>query len=166
MGKVKLGAPSKNSINHFNHPQTPYPLGIFTCDACKEESNGISYHCNPCGLDLHVPCAVLSLSVTHRSHHHPLQIIFPSVHSQTEVFSCDVCNVCKSLGQDKFWKYSCHSCDFDAHLNVLYKDAIISELSSGIIWATRSIDSSIHVEGEGGGRGVLAEVMVGYGGGG
>nr|GMD26095.1 uncharacterized protein LOC109186382 [Ipomoea batatas] len=37
------------------------------------------------------------LSVTHRSHHHPLQIIFPSVHSQTEVFSCDVC---KSLGQD------------------------------------------------------------------
>nr|GME14072.1 uncharacterized protein LOC109186382 [Ipomoea batatas] len=41
------------------------------------------------------------LSVTHRSHHHPLQIIFPSVHSQTEVFSCDVC---KSLGQGKFWK--------------------------------------------------------------
>nr|GMC54820.1 uncharacterized protein LOC109186382 [Ipomoea batatas] len=36
------------------------------------------------------------LSVTHRSHHHRLQIIFPSVHSQTEVFSCDVC---KSLGQ-------------------------------------------------------------------
>nr|GMD73775.1 uncharacterized protein LOC109186382 [Ipomoea batatas] len=64
------------------------------------------------------------LSVTHRSHHHRLQIIFPSVHSQTEVFSCDVC---KSLGQGN------------------------------------STNSSIHVEGEGGGRGVLAEVVVGYG---
>nr|GME16215.1 uncharacterized LOC107803974 [Ipomoea batatas] len=184
MGKVKLGAPSKNSITHFSHPhplelittpssssssllsshscsacklqllsgspfyackacnfslhsdcfklhkeithpfhshhfftllpQTPYPSGRFTCDACGEQSDGFSYRCSPCGLDLHVQCAVLPLSITHRSHHHPLQIIFPSVHSRMEVFSCDVC---KGLGQGKFWKYRCHSCDFDAHLN-------------------------------------------------
>nr|GMD71779.1 uncharacterized LOC107803974 [Ipomoea batatas] len=182
MGKVKLGAPSKNSITHFSHPhpleliitpspssslsshscsacklqllsgspiyacktcnfslhsdcfnlhkeithpfhshhvftllpQTPYPSGRFSCDACGEQSDGFSYRCSPCGLDLHVQCAVLPLSVTHRSHHHPLQIIFPSVHSRMDVFSCDVC---KSLGQGKFWKYRCDSCDFDAHLN-------------------------------------------------
>ncbi|XP_031114000.1 uncharacterized protein LOC116017530 [Ipomoea triloba] len=95
-------------------PQTPYPSGRFTCDACGEQSDGFSYRCTPCGLDLHVQCAVLPLSITHRSHHHPLQIVFPSVHSRMEVFSCDVC---KSLGQGKFWKYRCHSCDFDAHLN-------------------------------------------------
>ncbi|XP_019191884.1 PREDICTED: uncharacterized protein LOC109186382 [Ipomoea nil] len=95
-------------------PKAPYPFGLFTCDACGGESDGFSYHCIPCGLDLHVQCAVLPLSVTHHSHHHPLQIIFPSPHSQTQVFSCDIC---KSLGQGKFWKYRCHSCDFDAHLN-------------------------------------------------
>ncbi|KAL0464373.1 UNVERIFIED_CONTAM: hypothetical protein Slati_0324900 [Sesamum latifolium] len=39
-----------------------YAEGLFNCDACGETGNGFSYHCKPCGIDLHILCAAMPLS--------------------------------------------------------------------------------------------------------
>ncbi|GFZ00644.1 hypothetical protein Acr_14g0002790 [Actinidia rufa] len=93
-------------------PTPSYPEGLFSCDACGSHGNGFSYHCKPCGLDLHVVCASAPLSLSHRSHHHHLTLAFsPPYHNKS--FSCDICG---SAGADH-WLYRCGSCDFDAHLS-------------------------------------------------
>ncbi|XP_049378080.1 uncharacterized protein LOC125842817 [Solanum stenotomum] len=93
-------------------PKSIYPEGNFRCDACGETGDGFSYHCNSCGIDLHILCAVLPQYITHRSHRHQLEIQFSSPYP-SKSFRCDIC---KNIGT-KQWLYRCHTCGFDAHLN-------------------------------------------------
>ncbi|KAH0726164.1 hypothetical protein KY285_001872 [Solanum tuberosum] len=93
-------------------PKSIYPEGNFRCDACGETGDGFSYHCNSCGIDLHILCAVLPQYITHRSHRHQLEIQFSSPYS-SKSFRCDIC---KNIGANQ-WLYRCHTCGFDAHLN-------------------------------------------------
>ncbi|EYU27130.1 hypothetical protein MIMGU_mgv1a019848mg, partial [Erythranthe guttata] len=88
-----------------------YGEGRFQCDACSERGKGYSYHCQPCGIDLHVHCAMLPLSVTHGSHVHKLNLTFESPYPEKK-FSCDICT---SIGSCQ-WLYTCKSCGFDAHV--------------------------------------------------
>ncbi|EYU27105.1 hypothetical protein MIMGU_mgv1a026194mg, partial [Erythranthe guttata] len=78
-----------------------YGEGQFRCDACRESGNGYSYHCRICGIDLHVSCAMLPLSVTRVSHVHTLHL-FP-------------CDICMKPGSRQ-WLYRCKPCGFNAHL--------------------------------------------------
>ncbi|KAK4738333.1 hypothetical protein R3W88_002030 [Solanum pinnatisectum] len=93
-------------------PKSIYPEGNFRCDACGETGDGFSYHCNSCGIDLHILCAVLPHYITHRSHCHQLEIQFSSPYP-SKSFRCDIC---KNIGTNQ-WLYRCHTCGFDAHLN-------------------------------------------------
>lgn len=92
--------------------QPAYADGMFKCDACGEIGDGFSYHCKPCGNDLHILCSVIPLSITHASHVHKLELTFGS-HYPTKDFCCDIC---KRVGSDH-WIYRCNLCAFDAHLH-------------------------------------------------
>ncbi|EYU27122.1 hypothetical protein MIMGU_mgv1a017892mg [Erythranthe guttata] len=84
---------------------------LFRCDACQQRGDGFSYHCKPCGFDLHVLCATLPFSITHESH---------AIH-KLELITCELskskfnCSICMKLGLRQ-WLYRCKSCGFDAHL--------------------------------------------------
>ncbi|KAL8062145.1 hypothetical protein ABFX02_02G127500 [Erythranthe guttata] len=96
-----------------------YGKGRFRCDACRESGYGYSYHCRLCGIDLHVSCAMLPLSVTHDSHVHTLYLIFESLYSNNK-FPCDVC----MRPGSRQWLYRCKPCGFNAHLNCAAGDIV------------------------------------------
>ncbi|KAI3733928.1 hypothetical protein L6452_13387 [Arctium lappa] len=111
-----------NLITHPSHPQHTlsllptciYPGGFFRCDACTQQGNRFSYHCQICDFDLHVLCASKPLSVTHPTHPHPLHLTFTSPYGEKLGFSCDLC---RNVGSGDQWLYRCVSCEFDAHLH-------------------------------------------------
>ncbi|KAJ8505235.1 hypothetical protein OPV22_006121 [Ensete ventricosum] len=106
-------------IRHPAHPQhsltlltvPTYKEGSFNCDACGRDGAGFSYHCEPCGVDLHSMCASMPLSVSHGAHEHPLSLVF-SVPYENNGFSCDLCG---GMGSSH-WLYRCAMCEFDAHI--------------------------------------------------
>ncbi|KAG6395062.1 hypothetical protein SASPL_145653 [Salvia splendens] len=93
------------------YPKPVYPEGLFNCDACGNRGDAFSYHCSPCGVDLHTTCASLPLKLTHHLHNHALDLAFSAPY-QGNSFSCDIC---KKLGS-KTWLYRCAACEFDVHL--------------------------------------------------
>ncbi|KAL6569761.1 hypothetical protein OROMI_014275 [Orobanche minor] len=97
-------------------PKPVYPEGIFNCDACGNHGAGFSYHCSPCGVDLHTTCATLPNQLAHKSHHHQLALCFAAPYPGN-AFSCDVC---KRAGS-KTWMYRCNDCEFDVHLTCVRK---------------------------------------------
>ncbi|KAL3815033.1 hypothetical protein ACJIZ3_016301 [Penstemon smallii] len=111
--------------NHtlFLHPKPVYPEGLFNCDACGHQGGGFSYHCSPCGIDLHTICATLPEKMTHQCHQHELSLTFQAPYHKNN-FSCDVC---KSVGS-KTWLYRCNICEFDVHLTCV--TTIISKVTS------------------------------------
>ncbi|KAG6395063.1 hypothetical protein SASPL_145654 [Salvia splendens] len=101
---------------HKDHPLTllaesAYAGGEFSCDACAQRGSGFSYHCKPCGLDLHILCAAAPLSLATPRHAHKLGLAFAAPYD-TKSFMCDVC---RFHGGDH-WLYRCIACGFDAHL--------------------------------------------------
>ncbi|KAK4414405.1 hypothetical protein Salat_2853500 [Sesamum alatum] len=108
----KITHPSHKDHAFTLLPEPAYAEGLFNCDACGETGSGFSYHCKPCGIDLHVLCAAMPMSVTHVWHTHALALTFGSPYSDKAF----VCDICKSPGSDH-WLYRCSSCGFDAHLN-------------------------------------------------
>ncbi|EYU27108.1 hypothetical protein MIMGU_mgv1a022256mg, partial [Erythranthe guttata] len=88
-----------------------YKEGRFRCDACGEKGKGFSYHCDPCGTDLHNYCAVMPFSVTHDCHVHRLKLVFGSLYANKK-FSCAICQMPGS----RQWLYRCRPCEFYAHL--------------------------------------------------
>ncbi|KAL1535914.1 hypothetical protein AAHA92_28637 [Salvia divinorum] len=93
------------------YPKPVYPEALFNCDACGNRGAAFSYHCSPCGIDLHTTCASLPLKLTHRLHAHALDLTFSAPYPGNS-FSCDIC---KKLGS-KMWLYRCAACEFDVHL--------------------------------------------------
>ncbi|KAL6569759.1 hypothetical protein OROMI_014273 [Orobanche minor] len=90
-------------------PNPAYPEGLFNCDACGQTGKGFSYHCKPCGVDLHILCAVMPLALTCIHHPHELKLTFGD-----KSFSCDICKIQVA---SRHWLYRCNPCGFDAHLN-------------------------------------------------
>ncbi|XP_073126206.1 protein VACUOLELESS GAMETOPHYTES-like [Henckelia pumila] len=93
-------------------PKPVYPEGVFKCDACGIQGDGFSYHCSPCGTDLHSICASLPMTLSHNCHQqHYLSLTFSAPYAGN-AFSCDIC---KRVGS-KTWLYRCNLCEFDVHL--------------------------------------------------
>ncbi|KAL3622423.1 hypothetical protein CASFOL_033834 [Castilleja foliolosa] len=98
-------------------PRPVYPEGLFRCDACGNQGGGFSYHCGPCGIDLHTTCATLPTQFAHKCHRHHLRLHYAAPYPGN-AFSCDVCNRAGS----RTWIYSCcEGCEFDAHLTCVAK---------------------------------------------
>ncbi|CAN6464073.1 unnamed protein product [Victoria cruziana] len=108
-------------ITHPSHPAhrltllplCSYPGATFSCDACSRSSSCFSYNCAHCSFDLHVYCATMPLTVSHRSHPHRLSLSFACPYPEDGDFNCDLC---RGRGGSA-WLYRCAYCGFDAHLD-------------------------------------------------
>ncbi|OWM69248.1 uncharacterized protein LOC116211693 [Punica granatum] len=85
----------------------------FRCRGCGNPGNGFSYNCNVCSQDYHSLCTLKPLSITHRSHSHPLILEFAPAY-EGKGFRCDLC---QNPGGLDHWFYSCSGCGFDVHLD-------------------------------------------------
>ncbi|KAK9909974.1 hypothetical protein M0R45_033952 [Rubus argutus] len=107
-------------ILHKSHPKhplllslPPYRNGEFTCNACGECSTSFAFHCPKCKFDLHVQCATLPQTPTHRHHHqHPLTLLFLSPNIPEKKINCDLCK-----GSISHWLYYCEDCDYANHIH-------------------------------------------------
>ncbi|RZR95486.1 hypothetical protein BHM03_00024341 [Ensete ventricosum] len=110
----------------IRHPAHPHSLNLFAtppskegpsnCDACgrsssSSSSGGFTFYCDPCGFRLHCQCAAKPLTINHRAHPHPLNLIFSPPYDD-KGFSCDICG---DAGLNH-WLYRCPPCEFDAHI--------------------------------------------------
>ncbi|KAL5721728.1 hypothetical protein ACHQM5_005336 [Ranunculus cassubicifolius] len=141
-----LHIPCSQMPKLINHPADPnhtftllaqpaYSTGLFRCDACGNNGDGFNYHCSTCGIDLHIICATMPLSLAHQTHPCPLNLVFSPDPSQD--FSCDVCH---GEGSSNHWVYRCNPCGFNAHLNcATYKSSSSSSTSSVSQHQTRSL---------------------------
>ncbi|CAD5174844.1 uncharacterized protein LOC135609120 [Musa acuminata AAA Group] len=98
-----------HSVNLFATP--PSKDGPSNCDACGRSSSGFTFYCDPCGFRLHCQCAAKPLTINHRTHPHPLNLIFSPPY-EDKGFSCDICG---DAGLNH-WLYRCAACEFDAHI--------------------------------------------------
>ncbi|CAL9076056.1 unnamed protein product [Musa acuminata var. zebrina] len=98
-----------HSVNLFATP--PSKDGPSNCDACGRSSSGFTFYCDPCGFRLHCQCAAKPLTINHRAHPHPLNLVFSPPY-EDKGFSCDICG---DAGLNH-WLYRCAACEFDAHI--------------------------------------------------
>ncbi|KFK36674.1 hypothetical protein AALP_AA4G155000 [Arabis alpina] len=77
------------------------------CDICDETVEGLYYHCEPCGFDVHPLCTQLPQHrnyLPHPAHHLELS------HSGAS----NICKVCRGTIQS--WRYKCSQCRLDVHM--------------------------------------------------
>lgn len=106
-------------IRHYSHEGHPLILRArpkgnrqkFHCGSCSCECCGITFHCESCQFDLHLQCAVKTLSavengavstIDHFAHEHPLTLL----HFNEKIESD--CHACKQ--SPKGLTYCCRSC--------------------------------------------------------
>ena len=104
---IRHPADTNHSLWLLQYPA--YPQGYFYCNACGGQGRSFSYHCAPCGVDLHLLCAFMASSLHTHAHNHPLQLFF---RPPSTLHYCDICRgVISSKGN-----YRCNMCNFDAHV--------------------------------------------------
>ncbi|VVB02555.1 unnamed protein product [Arabis nemorensis] len=108
----------------FMHPQ--HPLRLFfrgpeqtqrnrrLCDICDESVEGLYYHCEPCGFDVHPLCTRLPQHVRHVPHPaHDLEL--------SNWGASNTCQVCR--GTIRSWRYKCGLCRLDVHMECVTTSA-------------------------------------------
>ncbi|KAE8716910.1 plastid division protein PDV2-like [Hibiscus syriacus] len=102
-----------NEISHFSHPQHilkfEYTEIPFKCDGCKEVGIGSHYRCSFCDFDLHMHCAIPSLSIYHPFYTKCSFQFFYRPPGDTPRY----CNACEK--DITGFVYHCKSCGFDLH---------------------------------------------------
>lgn len=104
-----------NQIQHPFHNDHPLILlqkatnefaDLFLCNACQASSNGFAYHCASCDFYLDVFCSLLTDSVVHEGHQHPLVL-----NQEPGNLNCNACGKsCSGV------MYGCDSCGFNLDL--------------------------------------------------
>ncbi|XP_076906451.1 protein VACUOLELESS GAMETOPHYTES-like [Bidens hawaiensis] len=129
-----LKHPSDQSHDLVLLPFPMYPQGLFKCDACGYHGKGFSYHCSDCQLDLHVACASMPPSITHKAHGHTLGLCFRPPYEKPG-FKCDIC---KQHASNQ-WLYRCSLCEFDVHI----KCPTAKTTSRAILPKSKSLPDSV-----------------------
>lgn len=76
---------------------------LFLCNACQATSNGFAYHCASCDFYLDVFCSLLTDTVVHGGHPHPLVL-----NQEPGNLNCNACGKsCSGV------MYGCVSCGFN-----------------------------------------------------
>ncbi|PWA45710.1 cysteine/Histidine-rich C1 domain family protein [Artemisia annua] len=107
-------------------PHPTYAGNTFICNACGHPGKSFSYCCTPCEFDLHVGCAFLPISVTHKAHQHELSLSYgvPVVPRRGSNTDHEYCNICKNILEARHWAYSCQNCDFNVHTACATKEVV------------------------------------------
>lgn len=117
---IRHPADTNHSLWLLQYPA--YPQGYFYCNACGGQGRSFSYHCAPCGVDLHLFCAFMASSLHTHAHNHPLQLFF---RPPSTLHYCDICRgVISSKGN-----YRCNMCDFDAHVACAHRALTMSNIN-------------------------------------
>ena len=88
------------------HPIHQHPLTLkhwvgFWCNACEQRCNGLIYICERCAFVLEVKCSLISNTLTHACHEHPLYL---SITNNSQ--KCSIC------GFEKYQVFRCTTCEF------------------------------------------------------
>nr|XP_023897934.1 uncharacterized protein LOC112009826 [Quercus suber] len=88
------------------HPLHQHPLTLtyrpgFWCEACAQRCNGLVYYCERCIFVLDVKCSLISNTLTHACHEHPL---FLSITNYDQ--KCSIC------GTERYQVFRCTTCEF------------------------------------------------------
>lgn len=123
----------------LNHEGHEHPLGYvitphsynhqYECGACGNMGMSSSYRClHGCNLDFHVSCVLLSRSLEHKCHIHPLAISYNTcVLDESDEMYCDVCETTRN---PKDWMYYCMECDYAAHMSCVTSEVWEKKVSS------------------------------------
>ncbi|CAA7052229.1 unnamed protein product [Microthlaspi erraticum] len=91
----------------FRRPEHTHQNNRRMCDICDEPTEGLYYHCEPCGFDVHPICTKLPQHVSHVHHSaHPLEL--------SHWGASNTCMVCH--GAIRSWRYKCGPCRLDVHM--------------------------------------------------
>ncbi|CDP19812.1 unnamed protein product [Coffea canephora] len=102
------------------HGKSPYPYisGGCICNACGQDDwKFFTYHCSSCEFDLDVKCALLSSTVKHKDHNHPLHLAY-SLPSDYRSFP-QGCSVCREKVHPSDWVYYCGPCRYFVHVTCI-----------------------------------------------
>ncbi|GLJ39219.1 hypothetical protein SUGI_0800070 [Cryptomeria japonica] len=111
--EINHPADSDHSLDLLSQPWEygKLPSG---CNACRQPiTQGFSFHCTSCQLDLHPSCVNLPRKIENPNHpQHDFDLCFIPPYSN-KAFKC---NVCMKEDQSS-WNYHFSICHYDAHVN-------------------------------------------------
>ena len=114
-------------INLYFHPHHRLTLfqESYMCYCCGQYfQNALTFHCDQCGFNLDVECAMMSNSTTacpkgqehctiqHSSHPHLLLLVDPEINKEMEI-KCFACKIKRSAGGGLY--YGCKRCKYYLH---------------------------------------------------
>ncbi|CDP14956.1 unnamed protein product [Coffea canephora] len=97
----------------------------FYCNACGKDVKDSSYLCTVCPFWIHKKCALLSSTVKHKDHNHPLHLAY-SLPSENRSFR-QGCSVCREKVHPSRWVYYCGPCRYFVHVTCV----VISQEDEG-----------------------------------
>ncbi|KAF8702593.1 hypothetical protein HU200_032979 [Digitaria exilis] len=121
------------AIRHPSHPEHDLALrltpggeyGCHLCRACLHIGYSWSFSCDPCGFDLHLPCAGLPGTAAVPEHAHGRHgLMMRLVHDDPRrgMGSFDFCAVCREGCSTARWFYACRECGVGAHVGCVVPD--------------------------------------------
>ncbi|XP_073119983.1 uncharacterized protein [Henckelia pumila] len=121
-------------INHDSHKQHPLILSTASTrnieswkSCCGKSYSSYRYFCDLCNFMIHIDCARLPKSVTHKFDEHPLTLTFASSNSTDD----DICEFCEEDIDSKYWLYHCVECDQSFHVKCIPSQGEFSKIKFG-----------------------------------
>ncbi|RLM75373.1 uncharacterized protein C2845_PM15G19650 [Panicum miliaceum] len=117
------------TLRHPSHPSHDLTLrltpagefGCHLCRACRHIGYSWSFRCEPCGFDLHLPCAALPAAAAAPAHRHrPLRLAYED--PRRGLGSFDFCAVCRGGYSTARWFYACGERGLGAHVGCVVPD--------------------------------------------
>ncbi|XP_073018571.1 uncharacterized protein [Primulina eburnea] len=122
-------------IKHDSHDQHPlillhYRVPRTHISCCGQMKSWFSYHCSLCKWAIHIDCARLPKTVTHKFDKHPLTLTYASSNSQHHS-NDHLCEFCEEDIDPKYWFYHCTECDQSFHVDCIPSTGEYSRIKFG-----------------------------------
>ncbi|XP_073020587.1 uncharacterized protein [Primulina eburnea] len=123
-------------IKHDSHKQHPLILGfgywLENIRSCCDKINPLYYDiysCTQCRFSIHIGCALLPKTVSHKFDEHPLTLITDS--SAQDLGGDLFCEFCEEDIKLSYWFYHCMECDHSFHVECIPSTGRYSRIKFG-----------------------------------
>ncbi|XP_073296447.1 uncharacterized protein [Primulina huaijiensis] len=124
-------------INHDSHKQHPLIWGggewfedfVSCCDQINPYCYDL-YSCTQCRFCVHIRCALLPKTVTHKFDKHPLTLITDSS-AVPDLGDDHFCEFCEKDVNPRYWFYRCIECDHSFHVECIPSTGRYSRIKFG-----------------------------------
>ncbi|XP_073119922.1 uncharacterized protein [Henckelia pumila] len=120
-------------IKHDSHKQHPLALGydewfqvIRSCCGKRNPVYSDFYSCTQCRFSVHIRCALLPKTVTHKFDKHPLTLI-----THSDLGDDHFCEFCEQDINPSYWFYRCIQCDHFFHVKCIPSTGKYSRIKFG-----------------------------------